>query len=90
MWRRIFGRKGVLPKREPIEVVVGNPIAVPKVVDPSNEIIDKYHALYTESLKELYELHRRQFHRLNRGRSSDDLLSDLLTRQGKLQSMQFK
>jgi 2-acylglycerol O-acyltransferase 2 len=90
MWRRIFGRKGVLPKREPIEVVVGNPIAVPKVVDPSNEIIDKYHALYTESLKELYELHRRQFHRLNRGGSSDDLLSDLLTRQGKLQNMQFK
>ena len=90
MWRRIFGRKGVLPKREPIEVVVGNPIAVPKVVDPSNEIIDKYHALYTESLKELYELHRRQFHRLNRGGSSDDLLSDLLTRQGKLQHMQFK
>jgi len=89
IWRRIFGRKGVLPKREPIEVVVGKPIAVPKVSDPSPELVDKYHNMYTESLKELYELHRRQFHKLNRGGSSDDLLSDLLMKRDRLQSMKF-
>ena len=90
LWRRIFGHKGVLPKREPIEVVVGSPIAVPKMADPPPEVVDKFHDLYTTSLKELYELHRRQFHKLNRGGSSDDLLSDLLTRQGKLKSLVFK
>lgn len=90
VWRRLFGRKGVLPKREPIEVVVGNPIPVPRMEDPPPEVIDKYHQLYTESLKELYELHRRQFHRLNRGSSSDDLLSDLLLRRERLRSMHIK
>ena len=90
MWRRIFGRKGVLPKREPIEVIIGNPIHVPQVDDPSPDVIDKYHQLYTVGLKELYELHRRQFHQLNRGGSSDDLLSDLIKRKNNLQAMTFK
>jgi hypothetical protein len=90
VWRRIFGRKGVLPKREPIEVIIGNPIHVPQVDDPSPDVIDKYHQLYTVGLKELYELHRRQFHQLNRGGSSDDLLSDLIKRKNNLQAMTFK
>jgi len=90
VWRRIFGRAGVLPKREPIEVVVGKPIAVPKVQDPSPEAIDEYHKKYCDALKELYELHRRQFHKLNRGNSSDDLLSDLLIKRDRLSSMKFK
>ena len=42
IWRRMTGGKhGVMPKRESIEVVVGAPIRVPKIADPTNAQIDK-------------------------------------------------
>lgn len=90
LWRRLFGEAGVLPKREPIEVVVGQPIAVPRMSSPSSEIIDEYHKKYCDALKDLYETHRRAFHKLNRGHSSDDLLSDVLSRRDRLRSMYFR
>lgn len=90
LWRRLFGEVGVLPKREPIEVVVGHPIAVPRMASPSTEIIDEYHKKYCDALKDLYETHRRAFHKLNRGHSSDDLLSDVLSRRDRLRAMQFR
>ena len=90
LWRRLFGEVGVLLKREPIEVVVGQPIAVPRISSPSTEIIDEYHKKYCDALKDLYETHRRAFHKLNRGHSSDDLLSDVLSRRDRLRAMQFR
>jgi len=74
-FRRATGAKtGVLPKRESIEVVVGAPIACPKVSDPTSAQIDEYHARYVAALRDLYETHRRLFHKLKRQGSHDDLV----------------
>tara|TARA_B110000977_G_C11090354_1_gene496597 strand:- start:213 stop:1340 length:1128 start_codon:yes stop_codon:yes gene_type:complete len=74
IWRRLSGQKtGVMPKRESIEVVIGAPIACPKTDQPSIKQIDEYHALYVAALRELYDTHRRLFHKLKREGSHDDL-----------------
>ena len=74
-FRRATGAKtGVLPKRESIEVVVGAPIACPKTHDPTSAQIDEYHARYVAALRDLYETHRRLFHKLKRQGSHDDLV----------------
>ena len=36
-------------------VVVGSPITIPKIADPSNGEVQKYHTLYIEKLTELFE-----------------------------------
>ena len=72
--RRMFrSGKGPMPKRESIEVVFGHPIPCPKIAEPTLRQIDEYHALYLSSLKELYDTHRRLFHKLKRAGSHDDL-----------------
>ena len=84
MIRRLFGKRGgVMPKRESIEVVVGAPIPCPRAEKPSQEQIDEYHAKYVNALKELYETHRRLFHKLKREGSTDDLVE----RMRKMKSM---
>ena len=45
---------GFLPHRTPMFVVVGEPIHVQKVSEPSIGDIDKLHALYVKKLKKLY------------------------------------
>ena len=45
--------------------------------------IDEYHAKYVNALKELYETHRRLFHKLKREGSNDDLVE----RMRKMKSM---
>jgi 2-acylglycerol O-acyltransferase 2 len=55
-------------------VVVGAPIACPKVSDPTSAQIDEYHARYVAALRDLYETHRRLFHKLKRQGSHDDLV----------------
>ncbi|CAD6236457.1 GSCOCG00008193001-RA-CDS [Cotesia congregata] len=46
---------GIVPYRRPINVVVGAPLNIPKITEPSNEEIDKYHGLFKEKLLELFE-----------------------------------
>ena len=41
---------------------VGSPIPVRKVVNPSQEEIDKLHSRYIEDLKELYEKYKDKYH----------------------------
>lgn len=48
----------VLPKRVKVAVVVGKPLEVPKVEDPRDEVVEKYHKLYVEALRKLYEDHK--------------------------------
>ena len=48
----------ILPFREKVTCVVGAPLACPKTEDPSQEVIDKYHKLYVDSLTKLYEKHK--------------------------------
>jgi 2-acylglycerol O-acyltransferase 2 len=45
---------GPLPFRCPIVTVVGAPIALPKIAQPSQEEIEHWHAVYMEALLELY------------------------------------
>ena len=45
---------GILPLRTPLVTVIGTPIEIPKIENPTTEDLDKYHKLYVESLRKLY------------------------------------
>ncbi|KYQ93987.1 diacylglycerol O-acyltransferase 2 [Tieghemostelium lacteum] len=55
---------GLLPQRHPIVSVIGSPIDIPKVNNPSEELIDHYHKLYIDSLNELFENYKKEFHEI--------------------------
>lgn len=52
---------GILPYRKPINTVVGKPIDVEKMSNPTQEDIDKLHQKYLDCLKELFEEHKTQY-----------------------------
>ncbi|XP_027000014.2 2-acylglycerol O-acyltransferase 3b [Tachysurus fulvidraco] len=52
------GRWLFLPYRRPVTTVVGSPISVPHVYNPSEQQVDHYHTLYMESLSELFHTHK--------------------------------
>lgn len=52
---------GILPHRHPINTVVGKPIAVPKIENPSESDVDHYHAKFVQELKTLFEQHKRKY-----------------------------
>jgi 2-acylglycerol O-acyltransferase 2 len=45
---------GILPHRRPIVVVVGAPLELPKLSQPSSEDVEKWHRKYVETLTALY------------------------------------
>ncbi|KAL0487084.1 2-acylglycerol O-acyltransferase [Acrasis kona] len=49
---------GLLPRRVPLTTVVGKPIPVPKIKEPTDADIEKYHNIYKEKLLELYSEHK--------------------------------
>ncbi|KAM5146567.1 diacylglycerol O-acyltransferase 2-like [Mantella aurantiaca] len=46
--------KGFIPFSRPITTVVGEPVTVPQITDPSPETVDLYHSMYTRSLLKLF------------------------------------
>ncbi|XP_072549644.1 2-acylglycerol O-acyltransferase 3b [Salminus brasiliensis] len=48
----------LLPYRRPITTVVGSPISVPYIHNPSEERVDHYHSLYMEALSKLFHTHK--------------------------------
>merc|ERR1712029_905587 len=48
---------GLLPRRHPITLVVGSPIPVPKMSNPSEEVVQEIHSKYIRSLEDLYQKH---------------------------------
>ncbi|VDL77326.1 unnamed protein product [Nippostrongylus brasiliensis] len=52
---------GFLPFRRPVDTVVGAPIPVPKVLEPSDEEVNHYHKLYCDALTDLFDKHKTQF-----------------------------
>lgn len=46
---------GFLPRRHPITVVVGRPISVDKVENPSEAQVNQLHKQYLEALQSLYK-----------------------------------
>lgn len=59
--RGIFITKGVAPLNTPINVVVGKEIAVPKIINPTDEDIQKYHSLFSEELIKLFNEHKDKY-----------------------------
>eukprot|EP00744_Colponema_vietnamica_P001466 GILI01002429.1.p1 GENE.GILI01002429.1~~GILI01002429.1.p1 ORF type:complete len:335 (-),score=75.92 GILI01002429.1:72-1076(-) len=52
---------GLMPLRQPIHSVVGEPVDCPKTANPSNEMIDEYHAKYVENLIDVYNRFKNQY-----------------------------
>ncbi|XP_063793171.1 diacylglycerol O-acyltransferase 2-like isoform X2 [Pseudophryne corroboree] len=46
--------KGFIPYSRPITTVIGEPVTVPQIQDPSPEIVDRYHNMYKCSLLRLF------------------------------------
>ncbi|NWT00939.1 DGAT2 acyltransferase, partial [Mionectes macconnelli] len=46
--------RGFLPYARPITTVVGEPVPVPKVQNPSRELVDTYHEMYIQALLKLF------------------------------------
>ncbi|XP_011879002.1 PREDICTED: 2-acylglycerol O-acyltransferase 2-like isoform X2 [Vollenhovia emeryi] len=63
VWGRGFFQYsfGLIPKRLPVTVVVGSPIELPKITDPTPEEIDTYHDKFTKQLIELFETQKHNY-----------------------------
>ncbi|KAK6728254.1 hypothetical protein RB195_005722 [Necator americanus] len=61
---------GFLPYNRAIDVVVGAPIAVEQVAEPTNEDVDRVHKQYCDALTQLFDRYKTRF-----GVSKDTLLT---------------
>ncbi|XP_067841735.1 diacylglycerol O-acyltransferase 2 isoform X2 [Heptranchias perlo] len=52
---------GLVPYAKPISTVVGEPITVPRIENPSLEEVDVYHKMYICSLVKLFNKHKAKF-----------------------------
>lgn len=52
---------GLIPKRHPINVVIGAPIHVEKIPEPTKDDIDNVHKLFCDELKKLFETHKHKY-----------------------------
>jgi len=52
---------GIVPYRKPITVVIGKPIRVEKIENPTSEDILSMHKKYKEALQELYDEHNPKY-----------------------------
>lgn len=52
---------GLLPIRQPVATVIGAPIHVKKVQNPSRDLLDKYHETFCDKLIELFETHKQNY-----------------------------
>ncbi|NXW83999.1 DGAT2 acyltransferase, partial [Alopecoenas beccarii] len=53
--------RGFLPYARPITTVVGEPVTVPKIEDPSRETVDMYHEMYVRSLLKLFNENKTKY-----------------------------
>lgn len=52
---------GLIPRRRPITTVVGAPIEVEKIDNPTAEQVDKLHGIYCDKLRYLFNDHKAQY-----------------------------
>nr|XP_009685970.1 PREDICTED: diacylglycerol O-acyltransferase 2-like [Struthio camelus australis] len=53
--------RGFLPYARPITTIVGEPMTVPKIEDPSCETVDLYHEMYVRSLLKLFNENKTKY-----------------------------
>ena len=52
----------MMPKKgTSLAVVVGQPIEIPKVERPSDEVVAKYHQIYIQEIQNLFDRHKAQY-----------------------------
>ncbi|KAI8322861.1 diacylglycerol acyltransferase [Martensiomyces pterosporus] len=56
-----YGKNGCIPFRTPITFVLGKPVELEKIECPTEDDIDRYHALYLESLANLWARHHAKY-----------------------------
>uniref|UniRef100_G3T8K5 Acyl-CoA wax alcohol acyltransferase 2 n=1 Tax=Loxodonta africana TaxID=9785 RepID=G3T8K5_LOXAF len=62
LWTRfIRNSRGPLPYAQPVTTIVGEPLPLPKIENPSQKTITKYHALYIDALHKLFDQHKITF-----------------------------
>lgn len=52
---------GLIPKRHPINVVIGAPIHLEKIPEPTSNDIERVHKLFCIELEKLFETHKRKY-----------------------------
>lgn len=52
---------GLIPKRLPVTVVVGSPIELPKIAEPTVEQINEYHEKFMKGLIDLFETQKHNY-----------------------------
>lgn len=52
---------GFLPYARPVTTIVGKPLPMPKIENPSPQTLDKYHAVYISALRNLFDQHKTKF-----------------------------
>ncbi|XP_058268396.1 diacylglycerol O-acyltransferase 2 [Hemibagrus wyckioides] len=52
---------GFVPYGKPINTVVGEPITVPKMEDPTPDVVEMYHTMYVNSLTTLFNKYKTRF-----------------------------
>ncbi|CAF4233268.1 unnamed protein product [Adineta steineri] len=61
--RWTWGRSiiGILPLRHPVTTVVGKPIHVNQIIDPSQTDIDQLHDQYLQAIEQLYDTNKANY-----------------------------
>lgn len=52
---------GLIPKRRAINTVIGAPIHLTKIANPSNADVDRFHKQFCAELEELFETHKSKY-----------------------------
>ncbi|XP_043520038.1 2-acylglycerol O-acyltransferase 2-A-like isoform X1 [Frieseomelitta varia] len=52
---------GIIPRRTPITVVVGSPMELPKIEEPTVEQIDEYHGKFIEHVVDFFEKEKHKY-----------------------------
>ncbi|XP_003703046.1 2-acylglycerol O-acyltransferase 2-A [Megachile rotundata] len=52
---------GIIPHRKPVTIVVGSPLELPKLSEPTKEKIDEYHEKFTTKVIDLFETHKHKY-----------------------------
>ena len=57
-----WSRFGIIPEcKNEVHTVVGKGIQMPEIAEPTDQDVDKYHAMFVEGLKEVYNNHKAQY-----------------------------